>query len=577
MNDSEIIFSLVEKHFHLDAPSLGYFKHRIFNYEIPEFYRNYFKDSPDLRKHFPLINNDRERFDPGWRAFQDFFPNLVINTGLNYDEFKDNKKTVEKNSIKLKKFIIDYYTENKDEMLRDFSFPKSIIRDSSFSGYLDETVANKLELIGQKKLPNEELKIVVSNNFTDWFLCSTSETWSSCLNFRSEFSGAYWSGLPGLIGDINRTMVYITNGEEKEFYGLKAEKFINRTFGVLDVSDKVFLLKFYPLKEMFSPRIIQEITGMELTTNFSRSKYSIHMLWHDEPISKSCYVYQDETNFSFEGSKLYLVPGEREFYWMNKGSKSKHVKQFLHYKGGLPTLIDHGLNIAEVQPKCQCPNCGKRILFNEETRNYEGMEYCVECFDTMFDNCKHCGQRDLKKRMKKVSMSKYYCPSCYDVLFRVKCQMCGKVVSHRDSFLKGEEKICVSCALEKYSRTNSLSRCEECSVVHISNGKSLCEKCLKEKEERMADVPEEAAAVPEWRPPVRKKRSWRAAPICEIPAVAPMFNFVYEIPGEPQEAPHPVEERPNFNPYFKIRFQEPQEMPHPYLVEDEDNDDQAAF
>ncbi len=474
------IFTLVKNHFSLDSRSLDFFKNRLYNFEIPEFYKNYFNGYSDLRKEFAITSDIRQRIDPGWKKFQDDFYSLIMNSGITYEEFRENKKTVDKNTIKLKKIIMDFYLKNKNEIMTDFGINRETIKNSVFVPFFEDLITKKLELIGLKKLPNEELKIVVSNNFADWFMCSTSESWSSCLNFRSEFSGAYWSGLPGLIGDPNRTMMYITNGETKEFYGIKTEKFINRSFGLLNIDDLVFLLKFYPLKEMLPVNAIAEITNLPITQNFERTKYPITILYHDEPINKSCFIYQDETNFYSEGKEFYLISGEREFYWMGKGSRSRHMKQFLHYKLGLPFLIEKGFSIADVQPKTCCSGCGKQILFNEETFIHEDREYCLQCKENKFIYCLHCGKLEYKGNMKKTPKG-YYCVPCYQELYTIRCDECGCRKSKDYIFENEGKNYCASCAINKY---NNLVRCDNCSKIIFKNEFGLCSSCKEEIDKR---------------------------------------------------------------------------------------------
>jgi len=468
----ETIFSLVKNYFSLDARSLKYFEKELFGNEMPEFYKDYFIDSPDLRKSFDITNENRERIDPGWIMFQDSFPSACIEIGIEYKDFRDNKKSIEKNTIKMKKILMDYYISNPEKTQREFNFRSSTIKSPELHLHIDDFLSTRLELIGQKKLPSIDLKLVVSNNFADWFMSSTSENWSSCLNFRSEFSGAYWAGLPGLIGDKNRTMVYITDGNKKEYYGIETEKFINRSFGLLDIKDKVFLLKFYPLKEMLSTKAVQDITGLPITQNFDRTKYPIVPLFHKEPINKSCFIYQDETNFYHDEGELFLVPGEREFYWYEKGSTRIHTKQFLHYKKGLSYLIDNNTELSKVQPKYICGNCSKHIMYGEDSFEYNGTHLCVDCNNKLFKFCSVCGKKEFKNRMHKKG-SDFYCINCYKEAFYKKCDLCGEMHSENELFFYEGQKTCIDCSVLKFP--NKLTRCSNCGKIILRD--ELCPHC----------------------------------------------------------------------------------------------------
>lgn len=105
----------------------------------------------------------------------------------------------------------------------------------------DQKKANKIvssivdlvsELVGKYKMPSRsEIQLVVSLNPIDWLLCSTKESWSSCLSLESSYM--YWMGLPSLIGDKNRVLFYLTDGTKKNFLGMETDKFLSRSWGTL--------------------------------------------------------------------------------------------------------------------------------------------------------------------------------------------------------------------------------------------------------------------------------------------------------------------------------------------------------
>ena len=105
------------------------------------------------------------------------------------------------------------------------------------------------EKIGESKAPTRKLHLVVSLNFADWFLCSTEEKWTSCLNLDSDYECCYWKGLPGLIEDKNRCMVYLTDGTRKNFHGIETYHIIARTWCLLTKVNneiKLWAIRGYP-------------------------------------------------------------------------------------------------------------------------------------------------------------------------------------------------------------------------------------------------------------------------------------------------------------------------------------------
>ena len=99
-----------------------------------------------------------------------------------------------------------------------------------------DTIIKFNQSISEKRFPiGKELQIVLSLNFADWFLCSTAESWTSCLDLKSSHQSAFWASLPGLIIDKNRALVYITDGTKKEFCGITTDKFITRSWILLNI------------------------------------------------------------------------------------------------------------------------------------------------------------------------------------------------------------------------------------------------------------------------------------------------------------------------------------------------------
>lgn len=98
--------------------------------------------------------------------------------------------------------------------------------------FIDFLIKKISEIIGKYKIPKGEgLELVVSLNPVDWLLCSTEENWGSCLNLESSYM--FWAGLPSMLGDKNRAMIYITDGKKKEYEGMKIDRFITRSWTIL--------------------------------------------------------------------------------------------------------------------------------------------------------------------------------------------------------------------------------------------------------------------------------------------------------------------------------------------------------
>ena len=226
------IYKIVKNHFSLTDYSLKLFKYRLFlEPHIAPEYSKIIKDSKDLRKKILISDNLSflSKIDKGWETFINNFRSFCKKYPLSYEDFKKNKVTINSQQIKLQKAILNFYINNRNEDEILFSFERN------FNEY---EIKNIFEIIGSKKIGNKnKLYLVLSLNFADWFLCSTKESWTSCLNLDSDYENAYWTGLPGLIGDKNRALVYLTDGTKKEYEGIIVDKIISRSW-ILTVREK---------------------------------------------------------------------------------------------------------------------------------------------------------------------------------------------------------------------------------------------------------------------------------------------------------------------------------------------------
>ena len=343
---------LVEDHFSLEERSLNIFNEYLESPElrkIPEYENIY--NSPDLRYRVKISLNKLKNSDPDWVKFKNHYKHFCVKTKITYNDFLENRITIDKNKIKLRKAIIDFYTSTKNViyLLRDYKrffvqkstdlisnnarlilFNSFISRDYSYNNYNKMGKVIESEQTIKKYLKNEEiiysyrasekiiaevsycideankhrlppmssekkLELVFSANFTDWFLCSTSEKWGSCLNLESNYSFSFWSGIPSFVTDKNRILVYITDGTTKTYMGIKCEKMISRNWIYLVSSENkkcFFINKGYPndFSELIKGAMgkwnkkydMKTINEKELHKNNIKYKtiHPIPFLWH---------------------------------------------------------------------------------------------------------------------------------------------------------------------------------------------------------------------------------------------------------------------------------------------------------
>jgi hypothetical protein len=323
-----LIKNLVQDHFSLEKKSLELFKQRLFfERPIAKEWKEIIGDSPDLRVRFDITEEFIEQMDTGWRIFLVKFGYFKEEYNVSYKDFNRNIIKVDGQEKRLFKFIKDLHLKKLRETVNhDDIF--DIIKDS-FSKSLERT----LEKISASKAPiGKKMELVVSLNFADWFLCSTSENWSSCLSLQSSYSESFWSGLPGLIGDKNRALIYITDGEKKNFMGIEVDKIINRTWAILTRETNkqpwgsIFLVRPYP-NSMDIANVFEKV----LLKN--EIKHSINK---NENIYKGRYyseaILQKVSRYKSHLSIIYLDKGMVRF---SKRGKTKYFPgEYFHYRSG---------------------------------------------------------------------------------------------------------------------------------------------------------------------------------------------------------------------------------------------------
>lgn len=204
---------------------------------------------------------------------------------------------------------------------------------------IDFVVTITSEFIGTYKVPKrDKLEFVVSLNPVDWLLCSTEESWSSCLNIKSGY--LYWVGLPSLIGDKNRALVYLTDGNKKYFNGMVVDKLLSRSWVLLAREKKTnrLLLDFareYPnvlgLRQLVKQYIPIPILEEERDDN---KKYvgryyieSINLEAGYDKLEVFSSIYLD-SGFIFPAKKNKAKYRLAEYFWYKIGYGSSGSKKF---------------------------------------------------------------------------------------------------------------------------------------------------------------------------------------------------------------------------------------------------------
>lgn len=326
-----IIYDLVKKYFSLCKKSLKTFKFRLF------------EKRSIAKEYFPLLDKDLrykvkiedfsmiEASDEGWAFLRRKLNYFVTSNKITYEMFRNNLYLVNGKKLKFKKAFYEYITSSKNKgtfldivCIDDYFIPYfktsldfrkdgelrnnngvkitfkeffnniAKVDEESFHEYFDVKLNKFSEVCGSMKFSSNDLYLVLSCNFADWFLCSTAESWDSCLCLDSDYASCQWGGLPGIITDKNRALIYLTDGVKKNYKGIIVDRILNRSWILTAVSGKkettktfIHYVGEYPSSEEVLIPMVQNLIFKDkykvLTLSEcikAKSKYFFEMLFH---------------------------------------------------------------------------------------------------------------------------------------------------------------------------------------------------------------------------------------------------------------------------------------------------------
>ena len=458
VSNTKIIDSIVRDHFSLDYSSYNYFHNQISNPEVCEQIYSLFAKYNSTRISFDLPASVLEKIDNSWSMFKSYFEDFYGESNIQYSDYSQNVIEINKNKVKIKKAVLSFYlnkfdsiTENmikNDEfvnffknkelyqkicdryyyevfqgfftiffshykVLRFASYvenemtlqeePTEELREhnkqerEAFRDYIKNEVESKWADVTRTKISNKKMKIVLSINYADWFLCSTKENWGSCLNLESD-SINYWYGLPGLIGDKNRIMIYITpEGETKNYKGIETDRFLYRTWAVLDEQEDFNVIKWYPNEKIGRKNVINEFlsekTGFgfnQASTNRFRSLLPIRNLFTNNGFS--LFPYCDDSKIDDDG---YISDGSGGmFYFMKNSSLGVYDGEVFSSEDftSLSEVINANSSIEGLSDAFICSISGTRIARGYEYYSPDGEVVCEECYHENYFTCSECGE-----------------------------------------------------------------------------------------------------------------------------------------------------------------------------------------
>lgn len=429
------IKEIVVKYFGLDDKSKERFSEAYDTPFVDDVYKPYIDSEYRIR--IPLSGNLYESFDRGWVTLKSVLPDLVSEYNITYEDFYNNKKLYEKNSYRIIKLIRSYFTTDLSyDKIQVFLERMSRYERDKFHEYESYCYENDLHLVNKENVlkavnlfidrinelrfsKTKNIEIVLSLNRTDWFLSTTNENWRTCLSLESPSFASYWVSLAGAVVDKNLALLYITNGDKKEYLGNKMDKVLSRSWVLLDKGSFLNTVKFYP-NSLLGVKDIDKLLPIpikEIDRKFE-GKYRVEPLFFRNGYSN--YIYQDKTNsVDYKDGSFKLVGGDkglRTFY-----KHSVFEGPIFSYTKGLMTLI----NMAE-EAECRdivsffdyprtCSYCNNLVSKARVFKIHEDDEevYCRKCYEdgNTLSRRNNNEDEDEDEDIKYTAMSSYFMPN----------------------------------------------------------------------------------------------------------------------------------------------------------------------
>ena len=485
----EIYLDFVKSVWNFDDESMEYVKHRTSDEwePVPElkalidgstsYEDQRIRYTMDMAN--PKIQSFFEKDDEAYKMFKSTFKRALAelennySCPISYQDFINNKVVFKKNVTKLKKVFEVVYEANKP------------LFNAECSGYSNpaEFIVKAFERIGAYKKSAKKLELVISFNPIDWFLSSTSENFTSCFNINNPQGGCqYCLGLPFLCGDKNRVMLYITDGTKKHYEGIEVDSVQTRTWGILDKSNNIAIVKWYPNNTVgTSP--VNLITGRTCfisSEHFVEGKYTLDVL--STKLGAVIGVYSDMGSWEMKDGKLYHKGNGKtgQQCFTKNGSKLSASGSTYHLDYGIlnsrlgldirgwqiSTWKKNSANIDMMFIRGSC-SCGKEdggFFVNREdgTKKF----FCRTCYAENIVSCFCCENSFVRNENTKEitdsdGIKRYVCGTCEsrDRLRIYLCDCCGKYSKTINTADDGTS-ICDSCFESGVTEYNKCPNCE---------------------------------------------------------------------------------------------------------------------
>ena len=403
----------------------------------------------------------------------------IMPDAITYDQFKENKLIVKKNTYKLIKYMTKHNLMSQSEA-EDITTAKA----------------------------KDNLYLCVSRNPIDMLFCSTNQPFSSCLSLNSTHSAAYYMGCGALAADPNRAIIFLTNGKLRKYvidhHEFKHFAYMSRAWIILMRRNNWLVDKIYPHQVLDFDRLLNSIGQKTFRSDRKiTSQFNFELPYNQE--NKRNFVYLDNILLSINqktGKALYDTyrgcTGARfacSYDWDN-GFHS--IDDFEDLYSGVNTTICgvcgdreqiEAMFHLETVDQCLCDRCYdihgfycescNRYFYKDDGQYVDYTEewVCCDCLSNNFTECDNCQeyfpddhiteitvqhQRHNTANINIYSITLNYCEDCIDKVTS-DCTLC-KERFHSDDLVDG---LCEDC--EQFIETTEEALSENNSTADSSN------------------------------------------------------------------------------------------------------------
>lgn len=320
-----------------------------------------------------------------------------------------------------------------------------------------------VEEVTTLKNSSEQLYLTLSRNPVDYLMCSTGQSFKSCMGLESKFEGAFYMGLPSIFNDHSRFIAFTSNGKPYQ-YTIKGMEFNyfryhQRTWVLYDPeSDKISIERHYPNHTIrFDPIMEKELN---LCTGYIDHSFKSKVIRN--LAEEIIHVYPDKVGVEVTDG------GDKYYYLYDLGSSGIHEAEY-NWKGGFEELSDPE-DLRQPYYEYECDWCGEGI---DDYTYVQGDCVCDHCAETEAARCSHCGELEHIAHIQEVHNGDEVCRLCMSEHY-LKCSDCDGIHLQEDLTSTEDGYVCAMC-LSDYEL------CSECVDGYTQDDSGKCGLCLGTK------------------------------------------------------------------------------------------------